>query len=173
VNAPLALAAQNDRRLRDELLARWPTLAEDEPALWDTLEGCSDGSFDVQLSIALRMADEARMMADGIAVRQEELAERKRRLSEREEAIRRAILSAMEMVGRKTITLPEATITISRTAPSLLVPDETKVGPGPWWVTPPPKLSKSALKDAIVGEGRVVAGAYMSNGGSQLQIRRR
>lgn len=171
MTAPLAVAAQNDRRLRDELLDRWPTLADDEPALLDTLDGESD--FDRQVGIALRMADEARMMAAGIAVRQEELTERKRRLEEREDAIRRAILTAMEIAGRTKITLPEATITVSRTAPQLLVPDDAAVGPGPWWVTPPPKLSKSALKDAIVGEGRVVPGAYMSNGGSSLTVRRR
>lgn len=171
MTAPLMVAAQNDRRLRDELLARWPSLADDEPALLDTLDGESD--FDRQVSVALRMADEARMMAAGIAVRMDEMTERKRRLEEREEAIRRGIMSAMEAAGRPKITLPEATLTVARTAPQLVVTDEQAVPPGPWWVPQPPKLSKTALKAALTEEGRVVPGAYMSNGGASLTVRRR
>lgn len=169
MNAPLTVAAQNDRRLRDELIARFPSLADDEPALLDTLDGESD--FDRQVGIALRMLDEAEMMADGVAKRIDELGARWKRLGERAGSIRSAVLAAMEAAGRRKVTLPEATLSTSWRKGGLIITDEAAIPPGPWWVEQPAKLSKTALKEAVEG-GQEIAGTAIGNGSMSLTIRR-
>lgn len=161
-------AAHNDRVLREELLRRFPSLAEDEQALLDTLDGESD--FDRQVLAVLRSADNDAMLAAGIEARLDELQARKVRLEERTQNKRAAILHAMQAAGRKKVELPDATVSIRATPPSVIITDEAAVPPD-YFTPQPPKLPKSAVKDALQG-GKEVPGAMLSNGGASLSVRR-
>jgi hypothetical protein len=161
-------AAHNDRALRDELLRRFPALAEDEQALLDTLDGESD--FDRQVLAVLRSADHDDMLAAGIESRLDELQARKSRLAERVTQKRAAILHAMELAGRRRIELPDATVSVRATPAKVVITDEAKV-PAQFFEPQPPKLSKAAVKAALEA-GTEVPGAMLSNGGSTISIRR-
>jgi hypothetical protein len=164
----LHLAAHNDRILRDELLRRFPSLADDEQTLLDTLDGESD--FDRQVLAVLRSADHDDMLAAGIESRLDELQGRKARLAERVTQKRSAILAAMQMAGRKKVELPDATVSVRATPAKVIITDEALVPPG-YFEPQAPRLSKTAVKAAL-DEGTEVPGAMMSNGGVTLSIRK-
>lgn len=164
----LQQAAGRDSALRDELLRRFPTLAEDEQTLLDTLDGVSD--LDRQVLAVLRSADNDEMLAAGIESRLDELQARKVRLSERVQNKRAAILHAMEHAGRKKIETPDCTVSIRANPPSVVITDETLV-PRAFFKPQPDKLSKSDVKSALQA-GKAVPGAELSNGGASLSVRR-
>jgi hypothetical protein len=164
----LQQSASRDSALRDELLRRFPTLAEDEQALLDTLDGVSD--LDRQVLAVLRSADNDEMLAAGIEHRLDELQARKARLDERSKSKRAAILHAMDHAGRKKIELPDGTVSVVPTRPSVIITDETKV-PRKFFKPQPAKLSKADIKAAL-DAGKKVAGAMLSNVGITLSVRR-
>lgn len=161
-------AAHTDRALRDELLRRFPSLADDEQALLDTLDGESD--FDRQVLAVLRSADHDDMLAAGIESRLDELQARKARLAERVTQKRAAILSAMQAAERKKVELPDATVSVRATPAKVIIVDEAQIPPD-YFEPQPPRLSKTAVKVAL-DEGKEVPGAMLSNGGVTLAIRK-
>lgn len=161
-------SAHNDRVLRDELLRRFPALADDEQALLDTLDGESD--FDRQVLAVLRSADNDGMLAAGIEARLDDLQARKVRLAEREQSKRAAILHAMQAADRKKVELPDATVSVRATPPSVIITDEAAI-PADYLEPQPPKLSKRAIKEALQAD-KEVPGAILSNGGFSLSVRR-
>lgn len=153
--------------VRDQLLARFPSLAEDEKALADTLEGVS--SFNEAVAAVLRSLDDDLMLVAGIDARVTELEQRKTRIGVRALAKREAILAAMQEAGERKVELPEGTLSVSRGPAKVIVTDEAEV-PDAYKRTTV-TVDKAALKKALV-EGRTVPGAVLSNGGATLTIRR-
>lgn len=155
-------------QLRDELVRRFPSLEADEDALLGTLEGLSD--LKEQIAAVVRSADDDLMLAAGIEQRLAELEERRDRIRARAENKRLAALSAMLDAGEKKIEAPDFTLSVRAGTPSVIVTDEKEVPPE-FFVAQEPKLSKSALKDALKA-GREVPGAVLSNGAPTLSVRR-
>lgn len=168
MTAPLQHAASVDRRLRDELLRLYPSLAEDDQALADTLDGESD--FDRVAGAVLRslLIDEA--LADGVDELIQECRARKLRFEERAQTKKAALTAALEHAGRKRLELPEGTLTIRSNPGSAIITDEDKV-PARYIVLHPATIDKRAVTTDL-RDGKEVPGATLSNGSTSLQIRK-
>jgi hypothetical protein len=70
----------------------------------------------------------------------------------------------------KTLELPDCTLTIARRAPGLVIVDESRI-PSQFWVQPPPKLDKAAVKAAL-NNNLDIPGAALGNGSVSITIRR-
>jgi hypothetical protein len=168
MTSPLFQSAEQDRRIRDELLRMYPTLAEDDPALLDTLDGESD--FDQQARAVLRsiLIDEA--LADGVDELMVECRDRKSRLADRAKAKRGALLAALELAGRRKMELPEATLVVRENPRQPVITDEDAL-PARYWIAADPKLDTRQI-GADLRAGQDVPGATLGNGSVSLQIRK-
>lgn len=169
-----ALIAETGRYtfLRDELLRRFPSLAEDDEALSDTLEGISDLE-DAIAAVATSIEDDE-IMIDGIALRMAELKERKLRIETRLESKSGAIQEAMSRSGKRKIELPTVTISL-RTNPQKVTIIDEKLIPPKYMTTPeppPPAPDKRAIL-AVLKEGGEVMGCELSNGSEGIQWRKK
>lgn len=159
---------RNAAILRDELVRRFPALAEDAQALADTLEG--ETSLDVAIAAVLAQIEEYETAAAAVAEQIKARQARKKRLEESADAMRGAILTAMEAAGMKKLALPEATVSVSARPASVIVTDEAAAMEA-GFVKVKSELDKAMLKDALK-DGFTFPFAVMSNGGSSLTIRR-
>lgn len=156
--------------LRDELLRRWPDLANDDETLAGTLEGLS--SLTDQIAAVATSIDDDGIMLAGIDERSKVLAERHRRISERIDNKKAAILHAMQESGERKIELPTVTLSVRQNPQSVLITDETII-PDAFKNTPEPPAPKpnkiiilQALKD-----GKEVPGCVINNGSISLAMR--
>lgn len=143
-------------------------IGDDEQAAEDFLEG--ETGFKEAISAAVEMIGEWEAFAEALSSRIGEMKARKDRLENRVEMTRAAIASAMGAVNMRKITLPVATLTLKATPPKVIVTEESDI-PSNFWKPQPPKLDKQALGDALK-DGRTIAGATLSNGGSTIQVKR-
>lgn len=152
--------------LRDQIAE---LAAGDEDFIRDTLEGETDLPAIVRSLLAGIGEDEA--MADGLDAYAKELSSRKERLANRAKLKRTLICTALEIAGRKAIETDVGTVTLSAVKPKAIVTEEADI-PAEFFTPQPPKLDRSALSAAL-REGREVAGATLSNGGSTVRILRK
>lgn len=167
MSAPIVQAAEADRRIRDELLRRFPNLGEDERALLDTLDGLSD--FDAQAGALVRsiLIDEG--MSAGCSVVIQEATERRDRLKTRAKTKRAALFHAMELAGRKKLPgLAEATVFIAKNKRQVVITDEDAI-PARYWEPQPAKLDRTALAEDLRA-GAEIEGATLDNGSVSLRI---
>jgi hypothetical protein len=163
---PIVQAAEADKRIRDELVRRFPDLGDDERALLDTLDGLSD--FDSQAAAVVRsiLIDEG--MAAGCSVVIREAEERRDRLKARAKSKRAALFNAMELAQRRKLDLAEATVFIGKNKRKLITTDEDAI-PARYWEPQPAKLDRTALA-ADLAAGMGVEGATLDNGSTSLRI---
>lgn len=107
---------------------------------------------------------------DGIDAYQKSIDDRKSRIVRRAELRRALIASALELAEQNKLETPAGTISLRAVAPKAIINDESAI-PSEYFETPPPKLNKSAVTNALK-DGRDIPGATLSNGGSTIQIRR-
>lgn len=156
------------QRLRAELLAEHPDLADDDQTLADSLEGATEITDTVTRYI--RAALENELFADALAERVKQMGERKSRLLDLA-ARRRAIAQAlMAAVGMDKLQQPDFTAGIRNVPPKVVETDPTLIPDKFWKITR--SLDKVALKDALTS-GDAVPGASLSNGSQTLSIRTR
>lgn len=105
----------------------------------------------------------------GLKEREQTIAERRCRHEKTVDTLRAVILQAMDLSGVEKVSLPEATISVKKVAPSAEIAEEADI-PAEFWEPQPPKLNKKALTEALK-EGRAVEGARLGNGGISLAIR--
>ena len=165
----LKTSAHNAGFLKDQLLAAYPELAEDEQAFLDTLDGLTDLSEIVALFI--KSADDDIALADGCKTRASEISERKARFLARADTKKRLVLEALEKAGMKKIERPEFTVSIRAVPPSVVIENDAIIPPDYQRITTTVAPDKAAIKDAL-SSGQDVPGAKLSNGGSTLSIRR-
>lgn len=164
--------AAADLMLREELLRQFPTLADDEPALVDTLDGESDFDQRVRAVVVSALADEdlAEGLTAALKARKAEWEKRIVRLQERAHAKRLSIQAAMEIAGRQRFEFPEATVSIRTPGKGkVIVTDESKLGPR-FWRHKPAEVDKVAIGEAL-DAGETVDGATRSNPMPTLQIK--
>lgn len=160
----------NDNAIRDALLRDYPELATDEQCLTDTLAGVS--RFEDQAAVVLQAIADFDALCAGIEQRLADLKARKERISHRSERLRDMLLSAMIATGRNKLTLPDATVSVAKSAKSVIVLNPDIIPPG-YMVTPPAppaKPDKKAIKAAL-DAGETVPGCTLSNDGHTLKIR--
>lgn len=162
-------AASMHAIMRDALLAAYPELTIDDPHLLDSLEGIS--SFPESVKYVIRSIDEDQIIIDGIKARETELATRRERHKVRVDAKRAAIAQALERAGETKLVLPDATVSLGKSAPKVIVTDEDAI-PLAYWISQPARLDRETLlKD--MKAGNAVEGASLSNGGQTLVLRRK
>lgn len=153
------------RQQIDDLLIQFPELREDEVLRVDMLEAETD--LNAVLEKLIAMATAAGTIADAIKLRADALAARKARFERREEAMRSLIQTLMERADLKSLTLPEATLTLSFRKPSPIVIDEAALPDEFCKFKRSPDMAK--IKEAT----ELPPGVAMSNGKHVLTVRNR
>lgn len=113
---------------------------------------------------------ESSAMAEAIAGRIRDMVERKGRFIRREETARRVIGDLLRQANVRKVELPECTLSLGHTPPSVRIVDETKLPDA--FVRIKREPDKAAIKEALK-KGEAVEGAELSNGGESLTIRRK
>lgn len=153
VSHDLATEVRRTSLLRDELLRRFPQLAEDEQALHDTLDGLSN--LDEQIAAVVESIEEDEALIAGLGSRMAHLTERADRLTFRVEQKKAVILYALMESGTAKLQLPTVTLSQVNNPPSVVIPDEEKV-PDEYRVFPDPPSprvdKKSILADLKAGK---------------------
>lgn len=168
---PLQDAVAHHLWLKAELLRQFPELAEDDPALLDTLEG--ESTLEQAVIQVMRAIDDDLMMINGLAERMSLLASRRLRIEQRIEKMQGAVLAAMERGGVKKITAPDFTLTVTAGKPKVIITAEELL-PADYLdipEIPAPKPNKVRIAAALK-EKRDVPGATLSNPMPHLTVRR-
>ncbi len=148
-----------------DLLAAYPELADDEDLRADTIEGETDAHRVLGKIVAIER--DANSMAAAIGERIKELQARKQRSERRKDAMRGLAFRLMKAGNLPKVSLPEATLSISRKAATVEIYDEDALPDTVVKLTRTP--DKTAIKAALAhGE---VAGARMGEVGETLTVR--
>lgn len=149
-----------------ELLAACPELLDDDDLRADTLEGETDLYELLARLTAVTLNAKAQEAA--IKARVEALTQRRDAARNRQDRLRSLIQHLMGEAGLRKVTLPEATLSIGKVAPSVIITDEDQIPAG--FVKVETRIDKAAIKAALK-DGLEVAGACLSNGGESLTVR--
>lgn len=148
----------------DWLISEYPELAEDEALRADMVEGEMD--LESLLGRILSHYAEADMMVEAIKLRASDLSSRRARYESRMKAFRALAKRVLMASGKQSMTLAEATISISKPRERAIVSDVSQLPQG--FVTIEPKLAE-ILKSLKAGEA--VPGAALQLGDAGLSIR--
>ncbi len=149
-----------------DLIAIYPELEDDETLRADTLEGATDINSVLAKLVLEREA--AYGMAEGVKVPVEDLRQRKARLERRGDGYGEAIERVMNAAGLSKVTLPNATLSITSAAPSVIVSDESALPER--FIRTKREVDKTAI-NAAVKAGEKIPGVVVSNGAARLTVR--
>jgi hypothetical protein len=147
------------------LLDRHPELIDDVDLRADMLEGSTDLH-----AIMERLLTEEREASELISVvgnRIENLSARRTMFRARQTSLRDVMMEILQRADLRKISLPEATVSITRRGPAVQIIDDTLVPDA--FCRFKREVSKTAIKDAI-NAGEEVAGAVLDNGSETLRI---
>lgn len=162
----IALEAKIIEKEIDVLIAAYPDLAEDDALRSDMIEGSTD--FAEVMTRILDHEREAKSMVSAIKMRAEDLSERKQRWERRADAMRALMLNLMSAADQPKVTLPEATISITKGRETVEVTDVDALPQGYF------KTVRQADKIAILGalsKGDSLPGAALRVGDASLTVR--
>lgn len=160
------LAAEDVIKEINMLLAEYPQLAEDEELLKDTLEG--NTRLHEIMEKFLSSMRENETLAEAVSQRVGKLRERQTRLTHRAQFYRTLMYRLLERTGVKSISLPEAKISVVNSPDKVIVTDESAIPDAFCRITKEP--NKTAIKNALKS-GTIIPGATLSNGGTTIQVR--
>lgn len=160
----LDLETRAARALRDVLL----TITDDDGAVADTIEG--ETNLHEAIKAVMDKITEDEILVTGIGSMAQALADRKARIAHRIERRRAAIERGMSVGEIQRLELPLATLSLRRIPPALQIANEAVIPPE-YFLPQPPKLDRTALKEALKA-GKDVPGALLDNGGIGLTVRR-
>jgi len=166
MNGRLDNDAAADAALREALLREFPSLADDEPTLTDTLDGISDFPERCRALICSHLDDKA--MVAALSIRVDEMQGRAARLTERAQRKKLLVQAAMNAAGRKRFEFPEATLTMAKGRRKVVITDAERI-PDRFCKTERTPV-KSAIHEAIEA-GETVDGAELSNAEPTLSVR--
>jgi len=162
----LSLDAATVARHVESLFAAYPEMADDEALRADMVEGETDLHRVVSRALSHKL--EARAMVKGMDLVKSDLAERHGRWQRREEALGVLIKGLLEVSGLEKLTLPEATISISKARASVEITDEAELPQG--FVKTIRQPDKTAIGEALKA-GEAVPGAQLAYGMPSLTVR--
>lgn len=162
----LHLDAQFVKAELAKLIEAHPELADDEALRLDTIEG-ETNAYAI-ISRALEQRQEAEMMAGAVSSRMVEMTKRRGRFERKSEAMESLIKSIMKVANLPKLTLPEATISITRPRETVGIIDIDELPQG--FFKTIRQADKAAIKDALAG-GQDVPGAALVIGSEGLMIR--
>jgi hypothetical protein len=163
--AYLAMDVAALEREIDAMVAAFPEMAEDEALRADMIEG--ELKIDAVLDRVINHFLEAETQFEAIKARASFLSARRSRYENRMKAFRLLAKRVLLASGRQSITLPEATVSISKAKERAIVSDELMLPQGYYKIEP--KLGE-ILKSLKAGE--VVPGATLELGEAGISVRK-
>lgn len=148
------------------MLMAYPELSEDEELRLDTLEGETD--FLRIMSRLVRVRNEKLAEAEGLSSYISDLSDRKARQVRAAEGVKALMLSLMSVADLPKLTLPEATISISKGRDAVEITDEADLPQG--FVKTIRQPDKTAIGAALKA-GEAVPGAALRTGEATLTVR--
>jgi hypothetical protein len=164
----LAMSVILYQRIKGEILARAPEIADDDQALLDTLEGETD--VYEQVTALIRDARRSKAMAKGIAEIISDEQARKSRLEVRSERLRKFAFDAMQECGIPKIEACDLTISIGKGVPSVIITNDDCVPDSLCKIERTPKKLEIA---ELLKSGEFVPYATLSNAPAVLKVRAR
>ena len=139
----------------------------DEALTVDTIEGETTffEAVDQLLSVIVEAGSLERGARDAAAA----MSARADRFALRAERGRALLEQALTVADLKKVERPAATLSMAVRAPRLVVLEESDI-PSRFWETPPPRLNKRAVSEALKS-GEQVPGASLSNAAATLTVR--
>lgn len=162
----LAIDAANVKADIHRLMEAYPELVEDGELALDMFEGETD-LFKV-IGRAVKARAEKLALADGVKAYIDDLSERKARFERGADGLKALIQSLMDAADQEKITLPEATIFVTKPRESVNVTDVEALPQGFFKLTK--TADKTALKDALMA-GQEIPGAELQIGLAGMTIR--
>jgi hypothetical protein len=159
-------AVQRHRNLKAELLALYPELTEEDPALADTLMG--ETTLDRVIAAMIEEALIREALAEGISGRIKAMQERKSRLAAGADKLRAMVLWAMQEGGFPKLVDPTFTATVSQGRPAVVVTNPDAVPDSLCKIVREPSKSAIAIE---LKAGRDVPGAVFGNTRPILTVR--
>lgn len=150
------------------LIASLGADAEDADLLEDMVEGETQ-LFELIDRLLDRHFQDVELV-DGIKARKTALEIREKRIKDRISYRKAKLEQALSIFGRK-IERPEATLSLVKRAPALIVTEEADI-PSDYWKQPPPKLDEARLKRDLK-DGVSIPGATLNNSPETVTIRPR
>jgi hypothetical protein len=160
------IAAEDVIKEINALLAEYPQLSDDEDLLKDTLEG--NTRFNEVMERFLNAVRENETLAEAVSQRIGKLRERQTRLTHRAQFYRYLMHRLMDWAGIRSVTLPEAKISVINSPEKVIVTDESAIPDAFMRISKEP--NKTAIKNALKS-GSIVPGATLSNGGTTISMR--
>lgn len=148
------------------ILAEHPDLADDDEALFDTVDGLTDAADIVAAIVRQSREDVAAVEALKALIGQYQA--RAERIAKRAETRKTAALRMMQAMGVRKIERPEFTLSVAQTPPRVIVTDRMLLPDDYWRVKREPDLS--LIRDVLKAGGVSVPGATLSNGGETLKV---
>ena len=149
-----------------QLLEDYPELSEDGQLRADMLEG--ETSLHGLASKLVRIAKEREALANGIGAYINELHDRKRRELQGSDGARKLLKSLLQAAGEDKLTLPEATVSITKPRTKINILDEYALPQGFYVVERKPKSTE--IKAALEA-GEEIPGAELVLGDEGLMVR--
>jgi hypothetical protein len=145
--------------------------ADDQEIVETAIEG--ETSLLEAIDEALAQIDECEVLVTGLKAKEEAFADRRKVIEQRAERLRASIEQALIVTEQEKVTLPTATIFLSKRKPNIVIDNEADI-PAVYWTIPKvePKLDKKALKEALEGKEEI-PGAHLDNGSVSISIRRK
>lgn len=151
-----------------ELLDRYPELAEDDELRADMFEGETD--MVPLVTRLLRRKLDADVMASAIKERKADIAERQARYERQSEGYKTLIKSVMIAADLDKLTLPDATISVTKPRTTVEIIDEAALPQGTYTIKKIP--DKAAIK-RLLEQGEQIPGAVLSLGDESLSVRKK
>lgn len=149
-----------------ELLATYPELAEDEDLRADMFEGETD--LHALVERLVRMKLDADTMASAIKARKQEIAERQSRYERKSDGAKALLKGVMLAADLPKVTLPDATVSITKARTIVEITDETALPQGFVEIRRVPK--KTEIKAALEA-GEEIPGAALGLSEEGLMVR--
>jgi hypothetical protein len=149
-----------------KLLAEYPELETDEELRADAIEGETDAHKII--SRALEARQDAETLAGAIKAREVDLSARRSRYERKADAMKSLIRSIMQAAQLPKLTLPEATLSITKPRQTVSVENVDQLPQG--YFTTVRQADKAALKQALE-RGDEIPGAVLATGSAGLMIR--
>lgn len=149
-----------------ELLTAYPELAEDEDLRADMIDG--ETALVPLVERVLRMKLDADVMAKAIKERKAEIAERQARYERKSDGAKALIKSIMLAADLPKVTLPDATVSITKPRTKVEITDLAALPQGFFVVE---RKAKSAEIKAALEAGEEIPGAVLALGDEGLTVR--
>jgi hypothetical protein len=148
----------------------FPFVENDDDTRRDMIEGSIDLHEAIRRAVARLVENGA--LESGLKATLTQFKERLGRLERQDEAIRTAMLVAMEVAGLQRLETPLGLVTRKAVAPSVVVTNEAEI-PAAFWKRADPTLDRRALLAALkeLPAGEHIPGVELSNGGITLALR--